>query len=398
MHSRAHKAVRALLLVLAAAGLPACAVFDDFFDYDDAPETALVPIEERPVLEPIHANRFFVEWPEQTLVGEPQVTFTRSSDTMPDFARAYGLGYDELIAANPTVNPWLPGEETPVLLPTQYVLPDGPREGVVLNIAAKRLFYYPRDTIVRDAETGDILSQVVLTFPIGIGRVGWETPIGSTRVVSKAKDPSWYVPASVRREHAEMGDPLPSVVPAGPDNPLGTRVLKLDMPGYLIHGTNTPFGVGMRVSHGCVRLYPENIEFLYELIEIGEPVEIVNEPYLLGHRDGQWYFEAHVPLEDDTIAPEERLDALLAAHADEIDDALASHIRTIASSASGFPIRVAAHDESELYTRLRRVHNTIMIDPDAPTLEEVREMIDEAVAEAQAEEEAARESAGSAPN
>jgi len=398
MHSRAHSVVRALLLVLAAAGLPACAVIDGFFDYDDAPELAVVPIEERPVLDPIHANRFFVEWPEQTLVGEPQITYTRSNDTLPDFARAYGLGYDELIAANPAVNPWLPGDETPVLLPTQYVLPDGPREGVVLNIAAKRLFYYPRDTIVRDAETGDILSQVVLTFPIGIGRVGWETPIGSTRVVSKAKDPNWYVPASVRREHAEMGDPLPSVVPAGPDNPLGTRVLKLDMPGYLIHGTNTPFGVGMRVSHGCVRLYPENIEFLYELIDIGEPVEIVNEPYLLGYRGGQWYFEAHAPLEDDTITPEARLDALLAAHADEIDDELASHIRAIASSASGFPIRIAAYDESELYARLRRVNNTIMVDPDAPTLEEVREMIDEAVAEAEAEEEAARESVGSAPN
>jgi L,D-transpeptidase ErfK/SrfK len=111
-----------------------------------------------------------------------------------------------------------------------------------------------------------------MTYPVGIGRVGWETPLGETTVVSKAKDPSWWVPASVRREHAEMGDPLPAVVPPGPDNPLGHRVLKLDMPGYLIHGTNTPYGVGMRVSHGCVRLYPENIEILYTLVDVGENV------------------------------------------------------------------------------------------------------------------------------
>ena len=136
------------------------------------------------------------------------------------------------------------------------------REGIVLNIAAKRLFYFP------PMPAGQ--PPVVMTYPIGIGRVGWETPLGAASVVAKAANPTWYVPASVRREHAEMGDPLPSIVPPGPDNPLGTRVLKLDLPGYLIHGTNQPYGVGMRVSHGCVRLYPENIETLYELVAIGE--------------------------------------------------------------------------------------------------------------------------------
>ena len=193
-----------------------------------------MPLEERPLQEPLPPNEFVLAYSEQSVVGEPQVVFAEGEDTLSDLAREYGLGYDEIIAANPDVDPWLPGDGTAVVLPTQYVLPDAPRQGLVLNIATKRLFYYPP---LQEGEP-----QRVLTYPIGIGRVGWETPLGSTTVVSKARDPSWWVPASVRREHAEMGNPLPSVVPPGPDNPLGTRVLKLDMPGYLIHGTNAPYG------------------------------------------------------------------------------------------------------------------------------------------------------------
>ena len=208
-------------------------------------------------------------------------------------AQRYALGYQELLDANPGVDPWLPGENTPVLLPTQFVLPDVAREGIVLNMASKRLFYFPQVAAGEPA--------LVKTFPIGIGRVGWETPLGATTVVAKARDPHWYVPWSVRQEHAELGDPLPSVVPPGPDNPLGDRVLKLDMPGYLIHGTNQPYGVGMRVSHGCVRLYPENIEYLYELVDLGESVTIINEPFLFGQREGTLYFESHAPLEDDAV-------------------------------------------------------------------------------------------------
>jgi L,D-transpeptidase ErfK/SrfK len=267
-----------------------------------------------------------------------------------------------------------------VLLPTQFVLPDVPREGLVLNIASKRLFYFPA---MPDGE-----KRVVKTYPIGIGRVGWETPLGMTTVVAKAKDPHWFVPASVRREHAEMGDPLPSVVPPGPDNPLGHRVLQLEMPGYLIHGTNQPYGVGMRVSHGCVRLYPENIELLYELVEIGEPVLIINEPYLLGRRDGELYFEPHQPLEDDSISPDDRLSMLFEAPlAGSLGERERNHVRSLASVASGLPSRVTAFDSDEILARARPVHNIVAEDPDAPTLSEVREMIDEAVREAGAEAE-----------
>jgi len=337
-----------------------------------------VPLSERPVHEPIPANHFVLESPQQSVVGTLQVVFPRSEETLSDLARAYGLGYDELIAANPGIDPWLPGENTPVLLPTQYILPDVPREGIVLNIASKRLFYFP--------EVPEGQAQIVKTYPIGIGRVGWETPLGVTAVEAKAKDPHWYVPWSVRQEHAELGNPLPSVIPPGPDNPLGHRVLKLEMPGYLIHGTNQPFGVGMRVSHGCVRLYPENIEYLYEIVDVGEPVAIINEPFLLGQLDGDWYFESHAPLEDDVISPELRLEQLFENHrgGSGIDARHSDHARLIASIADGVPSRLGSRDDDVL-ARARLVRNTVEIDPDAPTILEIREMIEEAVREAAAE-------------
>ena len=360
--------------------LSACTTIQDFLDVRRGTypvEAAAVPLAERPELEPIDPNRFVLTSPEQTVIGTPQVVYTTNTDTLSDLAREYGLGYDEIVAANPDVNPWVPGEHTPVLLPTQFVLPDVPHEGIVLNIASKRLFYFPK--------TSEGLPQYVLTYPIGIGRVGWETPLGSTTVTAKAVNPSWYVPQSVRREHEELGDPLPAVVPPGPDNPLGTRVLKLNMPGYLIHGTNQPYGVGMRISHGCVRLYPENVEFLYELVEIGEPVTIVNEPYLLGRKDGDWYFESHEPLEDDVVDPDERLLGLFTSAGDAFSPPLQEHTRALASDASGVPVLVTRYDATEVLTRVRRVRNTVEIDPENPTLEEVREMIDEAVAEAEFE-------------
>jgi len=364
--------------------LGGCSTLQDFFgsSLSKREETVVVPIVERPVEDPIAANHFVLESPQQSVVGVPQVVFAKNSNTLSDLARAYGLGYDELIAANPGVDPWLPGENTPVLLPTQYILPDVPREGIVLNIAAKRLFYFPA---VPEGQ-----ATIVKTYPIGIGRVGWETPLGVTKVTAKAKDPHWYVPLSVRKEHAELGNPLPSVIPPGPDNPLGHRVLKLEMPGYLIHGTNQPYGVGMRISHGCVRLYPENIEYLYELVDIGESVNIINEPFLMGRVDGEWYLQSHTALEDDVISPEERLENLLEIHNDEsgtgLDQDEMDHARAVASVANGVPSRLASNDVDEVLARVRRVRNTVEIDPDAPTLSEVREMIDEAVREADEEE------------
>lgn len=241
-------------------------------------------------LPPMDSNRFIISHGAD-VVGQLQVIRAKHEDTFVDIARAYGLGFDELVAANPGLDPWLPGQDAIVLLPTRFVLPDADREGIVLNIAAKRMFYYP--PVAADDES------IVETYPIGIGREGWETPTGDTTVISKARDPVWFVPASVRKEHAEMGDPLPSQVPPGPDNPLGGYVLGLGLPGYLIHGTNKPAGVGMRVSHGCVRLFPEHIERLYPRIDKGVRVRIVNQPYLLGRDGNNWLLEAHPPLVED---------------------------------------------------------------------------------------------------
>lgn len=358
------------LALLLAGG---CSIFQDF-GYEPA-DTGVVlpPLAELPRLDPISRNYFILESPDQTVVGEPQIVFSRDTDTFPDLAREYGLGYDELVEANPGIDPWLPAVNTPILLPTQYVLPGVPQQGIILNIASKRLFYFPK---VNDGEPVQ-----VLTYPIGIGRVGWETPLGEAKVVAKQTDPTWYVPESVLKEHEADGDPLPAVVPPGPDNPLGRHSMRLDKPGYLVHGTNMPWGVGMRVSHGCVRLYPENVEVLYSMVSIGEKVTIINEPYLAGWRSGELFFESHRPLEDDAVSPEQHLQAIFEkfrsesgafAEQEEMD-----HAESIASEALGVPVRVLTGDTQEIFERARIVKNTVTIDPDAPTLAEVRELLNE---------------------
>ena len=374
-----------LMLLPALIALPACTAIQEFLAplSTETPVVEVVPLEERPRAEPQDPNVFTLATTGQGVIGEPQLVFAREEDTFSLLAREYGLGYDELVEANPGVDPWLPGEGTPVLLPTQYVLPDVPREGIVLNIASKRLFYFP--------ESGQGEAQKVMTYPVGIGRVGWETPLGHSAVVSKATDPHWWVPASVRKEHAELGDHLPAVVPPGPDNPLGRHVLKLDLPGYLIHGTNQPYGVGMRVSHGCVRLYPENIEVLYGLVGVGEPVVIVNEPYLAGERDGAVHFEAHSPLEDDPIPADLRLAGVLAAvengQASAVTQAELELLRSTAAAGLGVPVRMTASADDDLRARARIVRNTVAPDPNMPTLAEVRAILDAPPEDVQAGEQ-----------
>jgi L,D-transpeptidase ErfK/SrfK len=226
------------------------------------------------------------------IVGYVQKTTVGKDDTLPDIARRFDVGYEELVTANPGVDPWLPGVGREVVVPTEFVLPAAPHDGVVVNVAAMRIFYYPPH------KKGE--PQIVYTHPIGIGRVGWKTPEGTTRIVAREKDPVWVVPASVRKEHAEDGDKLPAVVPAGPDNPLGQYAFRLSWPSYLIHGTNKPYGVGMRSSHGCMRLYPEDIEVFFNIIPIGTKVTVVNQPYLFGWRDGTLYLQAYAVMEDDS--------------------------------------------------------------------------------------------------
>lgn len=305
---------------------------------------------------PVRTDSFVIP-PEGTgVVGEIQIVTTSEEDTLADLARRYGLGFDEIVAANPGVDPWLPGEGTRVVLPTQFVLPNAPPKGLVLNLSAKRLFYFPKPE--RDGP------QVVVTHPIGIGRQGWRTPQGTLRITQKIENPTWRVPASVRREHAKMGDRLPAVVPAGPKNPLGAYAMRLSNPSYLIHGTNKPYGVGMRVSHGCVRLYPEDISRLFHKVPKGTPVRIVNQPYLAGWRDDTLYLEAHPPLEEEakrwkgSLKPMKKVVLAKAGDSTEAVDWEAA--TQVAREARGIPVPISPNspDLDDVLARARRVPRT----------------------------------------
>ena len=255
------------------------------------PAPAPLPTEIRQELPIADATHRFQLAPGQDVVGTVQSTVASREDTLPDIARRFNVGYEEIVRANPGVDPWLPGEGREITLPTQFVLPDAPREGLVINVAAMRLYYYP------SRRKGEPVT--VITHPIGIGKVGWATPEGETKVVSRKKDPFWIPPVSVRQEHLKDGDELPPKVAPGPDNPLGRHLFRLEWPSYLIHGTNKPYGVGMRSSHGCIRLYPEDVELLFDSLPIGTKVRVVNQPYMLGWRGEALYVQAYGPLEDD---------------------------------------------------------------------------------------------------
>ena len=216
------------------------------------------------------------------VVGSVQFVIAKYQDTLLRLAEEFDLGYEELVAANPELDSWLPGEGNRVLLPKKFIIPKNTTRGIYINLAEYRLYYFPGQK-----------ESKVLTFPISIGRGDWATPVGMTRVVSKLVNPAWYPPESIRKEYAEEGDSLPAVVPPGPDNPLGNYALQLNLPGYLIHGTNKPYGLGMKVTHGCIRLHPDNMSLLFGQIPVDTPVRIVWKPFKAGLKDGLIYFEAH---------------------------------------------------------------------------------------------------------
>jgi L,D-transpeptidase ErfK/SrfK len=232
---------------------------------------------------PIEAN--------DTVVGEIRYITAKHEDTFLDIGRRHGVGYEEMVAANPGVDAWLPGEGTQVLIPSRYILPNAPREGIIVSLAEHRLYYFP------PAKAGD--APVVVTHPISVGKMDWKTPLGLTRIVDKRIRPTWYPPESVRKEHAADGRPLPRAVPPGPDNPLGEYAMRLAIPGgaYLIHGTNRPAGVGMQVTHGCIRMFPEDIERFFKMVAVNTPVRIVHQPYKMGWQGDELYMEVHAPLE-----------------------------------------------------------------------------------------------------
>lgn len=226
------------------------------------------------------------------VLGEMREYYTWTSDTLLDIARGEDLGLINLMSANPGVDPWLPGKGTRIILPTAHILPDAPRKGVVINVAELRLYLY--------AENGSAWS-----FSIGVGRDGFSTPLGQTKVVRKKENPTWYPTAAKRAEDPEV----PAVVPPGPDNPMGEHALYLGWPTYAVHGTNQPWAVGRRVTRGCIRLYPEDIAWVFQQAPVGTPVTVVDQPVKLGRKNGELFIEVHPSLKQvDQIEEKGRAD------------------------------------------------------------------------------------------
>ena len=239
-----------------------------------------------------------------SVVGSDEHIQSKYQDTLLDIARRYSLGYEEIIRANPGTDMWIPGEGKDILLPGQRILPPGPREGIVVNLPEHRLYYYPKP---KKHE-----KPVVISFPVSIGKMDWHTPLGETHVTSKVKNPTWYPPESVRKEHEANGDPIPKIVKAGPDNPLGDYAMRLAVGDgtYMIHGTNNPMAVGMAITHGCIRMYPEDVASLFPLIPVGTKVYLVNEPVKTAYVDGQLLLEVHPPVDAQGQSTEPNMELL----------------------------------------------------------------------------------------
>jgi L,D-transpeptidase ErfK/SrfK len=237
------------------------------------------------------ATVYTLSSPDAVVVGEDRTVETVYEDTLYDLARKFSLGSEELIRVNPGVDPWLPGAGKKLIVPGRHILPPGPREGIVVNLPEHRLYYYPKPKRGGPIE--------VITYPVSIGKMDWRTPLGTTHVIQKQKNPVWYPPESVRKEHAEAGDPLPATVPSGPDNPLGLFAMRLAAGNgtYLIHGTNNPIAVGLAVTHGCIRMYPDDVAALFPLIPVGTQVRLINEPIKVAWVDGELLLEAHPPVD-----------------------------------------------------------------------------------------------------
>lgn len=226
------------------------------------------------------------------VVGQDQSVVTVYEDTLYDLARKFSLGSEELIRVNVGVDPWLPGAGKKLVVPDRHILPPGPHEGIVVNLPEHRLYYYPKSK----KRNGP---REVITYPVSIGKMDWRTPLGETHVISKQQDPIWIPTESVRKEHADAGDPLPAKVLPGPDNPLGAFEMRLaaGKGTYLIHGTNNPIAVGLAVTHGCIRMYPDDVAALYPIVPVGTRVRLINEPVKVAWVSGELLLEAHPPVD-----------------------------------------------------------------------------------------------------
>jgi L,D-transpeptidase ErfK/SrfK len=294
------------------------------------------------ITQSVRADTFVLPPADVDVVGQVQHITAHRDETLLDLARDFDLGQQEILLANPEVDRWLPKENSVVVLPRRYIIPRAERRGLILNLPEMRLYYFPGPDVVE--------SPVMITHPVSVGRMDWETPLGSTSITSKQKDPAWRPPQSLKEEALADGKVLPDVVPAGPDNPLGRYAMRLGLPGYLIHSTNKPYGVGMRVTHGCVRMYPEDIEKLFDKIPVGTPVQIVNQPVKVGWLAEALFLEVHPYLDEDR----EKYGDLTQMVLDVIADAIAESGTDRSVALSGRAIRTAIEERNGMPVLISR--------------------------------------------
>ena len=250
----------------------------------------------------VHATTYVLASPEDVAIGQEETIVTVYQDTLYDLARTYGVGSEEIIRVNPGIDPWLPGADKKLIIPGRHILPPGPHEGIVVNLPEHRMYFFPKPQRGHPAE--------VITYPVSIGKMDWRTPLGLTQIKDKRRNPIWYPPKSIRKAHADEGDPIPEQVLSGPDNPLGLFAMRLAVGDgtYEIHGTNNPLAVGMPVTHGCIRMYPDDVAALFPMVKVGTPVRLINEPIKVAWINGELLLEAHPPVDGQGQSYEPNLD------------------------------------------------------------------------------------------
>ena len=312
------------VLLLLALTMSGCANVRGFLN-----ESLPIPVT---TADGVERNNFVIA-KDEDVIGQMAAMRLERGDSLPDIARHFSLGVNTVSSANPGVDVWVPEAGERILLPMSFILPYAPKKGIVINLATMRLFQYKGK--------GEMLA--VSTYPVGVGTSDRPTPMGKMYIARKKFRPTWYVPASIAADHRKKGDPLPPSVPPGPLNPLGEHALYLSRITYLIHGTNKPASIGLRATNGCIRLYPEDVERLFENTPVKTPVKIVNQPYLVGRRDGIVYLEAHTPFEKTGKANWKKIYAKLKKIEKRSGDTLDwNKIKDVVIEARGYPVPVSA--------------------------------------------------------
>jgi L,D-transpeptidase ErfK/SrfK len=228
---------------------------------------------------PSHASQIYSYGKYDTVIGSMKTYQIIGDESLIEVARKSGIGYNEIVDANPGFDPFIPGGGRTISIPAAWILPEIPAyDGIIINLSEMRMYFFSKQS-----------AHVVRTFPIGVGSEGTETPVGTFKIVEKIVKPSWHVPESIKKERPE----LPAVVPPGPNNPLGSHAMRLSAKSVLIHGTNRPYAVGRKASHGCIRMYPEDIPKLFQAVPNGTKVTIVRQPIKVGISDKKVYLEVH---------------------------------------------------------------------------------------------------------